>query len=245
MAKIVNSCKRALDILELFLEHKDGLTIREISEQINAPLTTCVDIVHTLDAKGYLIFQADKKCYVPSGRLFFFGQQLAASGHMLFAQQQVDELNRSTNETTLLTMFSAQRVLVVYVKEASHPLRYAVMAGERLAFHSSASGKGMLSQMEDNVRDQILSELTYTRVTDKTIHSRKKLEEEIALSSKQGWFNADEEAYTGIYSMAVPFTIQGEIYCISLVGPKERILSNKSQYSQQLLEIKNSFLAQL
>ena len=48
MGKIVNSCERAFDIMELFAGRQDSLSVTEIHELIGAPYTTCVDIVHTL-----------------------------------------------------------------------------------------------------------------------------------------------------------------------------------------------------
>lgn len=68
MAKIVNSAKRALDVLELFVARRNGLSVKEISDLIGAPLTSCVDIVHTLCAMQYLSTTAGHKKYLPTGK---------------------------------------------------------------------------------------------------------------------------------------------------------------------------------
>ena len=238
MAKIVNSCKRALDILELFADRQDSMTVKEISEHIDAPVSTCVDIIHTLCAKDYLALSNGQNAYFPTSKMFHLGRRLVSDTQLAQAERYLEDLNRQTRETCLLSHLSEGHANVVKVIEASYPLRYSVAVGERLGFHATASGKSMLGLMEKEAFERLLASLKLRKVTDKTITSKRNLVRDLEDAKARGWYESVEEAYAEIMALAISFYIGDEIYSMSVVGPIMRIRNKHKKYIAHLLEIK-------
>jgi DNA-binding IclR family transcriptional regulator len=238
MAKIVNSCKRALDILELFADRQQSMTVKEISQSINAPVSTCVDLIHTLCAKDYLALSHGRNTYFPTSKLFHLGRRLVPDTELAQAERLLEELNKHTRETCLLTHFSEGQAKVVNVIEAGYPLRYSIAVGERLGFHATASGKSILGLLEKEALESLLSGLKLTKATDQTITSKRNLIRHLKEARARGWYESIEEAYTEIMALAVSFQIGEEIYSMSVVGPITRIKDKHGEYATRLLEIK-------
>ena len=238
MAKIVNSLKRSLDILELFADRQESMTVKEISQSINAPVSTCVDLIHTLCAKDYLALSNGKHTYFPTGKLFHLGRRLVSDTELAQAERLLEELNEYTRETCLLTHFCEGHANVVKVVEAKYPLRYSVAVGERLGFHATASGKSILGLMEKEILERFLPTLKLTKATDQTITSKRNLIRHLNEARAKGWYESIEEAYAEILALAVSFQMGDEIYSMSVVGPIQRIKGKHGKYTKHLLEIK-------
>lgn len=54
MPKINRTLDRAIDILQLIHESKEPLSIKEISDAMEMPVTSTFDIIHTLLHRDYL-----------------------------------------------------------------------------------------------------------------------------------------------------------------------------------------------
>lgn len=238
MAKIVNSAKRALDILELFAKEQKQLSMREISEAINAPVTTCVDLVYTLAAKDFLVATPDRRAYFPTGKLYHLGQQLTFDAQVNRVSIRLDDLAEQTDETCMLTHYVDGKVIVSAVRESSQALRYIVGVGERIGLHCTASGKCFLDVMETEERDARMEKMRFLKATKRTLTNRDALLADIAEGRKRGWHEAREEAYDGLMSMAVPVSIHERPYAITLCGPVSRIEEYYDENVKQLLRIK-------
>ena len=54
MARVIPSVTRAFNVLELFLENQNPLSVPEIIEHLGLPRTTTHELVNTLIHNGYL-----------------------------------------------------------------------------------------------------------------------------------------------------------------------------------------------
>ena len=55
----VTAIERALDILEMLAVSNIGLTLSEVSRKLAIPISSVHDILHTLDARGYILRDID------------------------------------------------------------------------------------------------------------------------------------------------------------------------------------------
>jgi IclR family transcriptional regulator, acetate operon repressor len=238
MAKIVNSTKRALDILELFTRYPDGLSVSEISKIINAPMSSCVDLIYTLEQKEYLTRLGNQKRYMPTGKLFYLGRQFATRNLLHQSEQHLTELHQQSGETCVLSCLAEGRVTVINARESIYPLRYSANVGQTLPFHITASGKSVLAEMSAEQFRETLAHLRLRSATDNTITRKSDFLKEMELTKSRGWAASVEEAYPGILSLATGFRIEGQIYAISVVGPLARINEHKERYVGLLLDIR-------
>src|SRR5450631_1063590 len=74
MSKIV---ERTLDFLELFAEEKRTLSLSDISRLLKIPVSSCHDVLQTLQDRGYIYELAPRAGYYPTRRLFDLGGMIA------------------------------------------------------------------------------------------------------------------------------------------------------------------------
>lgn len=59
MTRIVPAVLRALDVLNLFLDGREFVTVPDVVAQLNLPRTTAHELLHTLATCGYLRGRTD------------------------------------------------------------------------------------------------------------------------------------------------------------------------------------------
>lgn len=240
MAKIVNSLKRALDLLELFARERRPLSVREISTHLDAPVSSSVDIIHTLVSKAYLAPGKDRRTVFPTGKLYHLGQQLVFDGAFELIAAGLDDLNAETDETCMLTHYADGRLHVVAVRESSQRLRYIVGVGERIGLHVTAAGKCVLAGLDEADRRAALAELKFVQATAQSHLEPESLLADIERGRGRGWQESVGEAYDGLMSIAVPVKIHGLDYAVTIVGPIERIRPGRKAHAQRLLALRAS-----
>ena len=226
--------------MELFAGRQDSLSVTEIHELIGAPYTTCVDIVHTLCAKGYLSNYQDRRKYSPTTKLYHLGQQITVSGYIREVEQQLEYLRDKTSETCMLSHWTAERLKIVAIRLPAQPLRYSVDLGENIGLHITAAGKSVIGLMTPEQRAALLPRLKFKKITDKSITSKAEFIRDLEQANQRGWYESVGEANDEIMALAVPFVIQNELYAMSIGGPIERIKNNYRKNTKYLLEAKES-----
>lgn len=224
--------------MELFAGRQDSLSVTEIHELIGAPYMTCVDIVYTLCAKGYLSNHQDRRKYSPTTKFYHLAQQISVSGYLREVEQRLDYLRDQTDETCMLSHWTAGRLKIVAIRLPAQPLRYSVDLGENIGLHITAAGKSVIGLMTPEQRAVLLPTLKFKKITAKSITSKAALIRDLEQAKQRGWYESVGEAYDELMALAVPLVIQNELYAVSIVGPIERIKSNYRKNTKYLLEAK-------
>jgi DNA-binding IclR family transcriptional regulator len=112
----------------------------------------------------------------------------------------------AVGETCNFTALSGDEVIYLDRVEARWPLRLHLEPGSRVPMHCTASGKLFLASMEAERRKRMLDSLTLTGMTERTVTSRDRLEQEIAEIVARGYSTDDEEFILGLIAVAVPVT---------------------------------------
>jgi DNA-binding IclR family transcriptional regulator len=188
-----------------------------------------------MENRGYLYSEKPRGGMYPTKRMYSLASRIAQ--HDPIANRvapALQELRDTTGETVLFAKRSAEQVVILDVLISPQRIRYSADLGELRTLHASSLGKAILSRMPEDERAQLLDKLEMTKLTSGTITSRRKLEDEIARSAKRGWFVNSEESVKHIYAVAVPVTINGETYAISLPGPTERMKPNLKHLVERL-----------
>lgn len=231
---LVHTVSQAVRMLEAFsAQPVQGLN--ELSRSVGIPRASALRILRTLIAHG-IVGRAETK-YRLTRRLMELGAAAGSPQGMQIAMAgALQELVTKTGETTHFAELEGTKVVYVAKLDSPHPIRMNSYVGWRGPAHATAVGKVMLAlKSREEVRNLLPSKLE--QFTSKTIVSRAKLLDELAVVAHQGFAVDDEELVAGLRCIAVvsPQTIGA----ISVSGPVTRMSDSRTA---DILQLLRSFL---
>jgi DNA-binding IclR family transcriptional regulator len=150
----------ALDILETLAQSTWPLTLSEIAERVDLPITSCHRIIGTLLNRGMVVRDLRrKKAYCAGARLF----QMASAAYL---QQPIvplfhpiaDVLKNELHQTVSLSVQAGSHALVVAHVSWPFAETFGVYVGMSDVLHQCAAGKAMMSMLTANVQKHYWSE---------------------------------------------------------------------------------------
>jgi IclR family transcriptional regulator, acetate operon repressor len=197
----VGTLARGLDILELFAADSPELTQTEISDRLGLPVPTVHRLVKLLTERGWLVRDAaSRRLRLGLGA----ARMLPAVRLPDLAREPLRALAERTGETVNLAALDGGEVLYLVSETGSHLLTLRSHAGLRLPVHSTALGKCLLAQLDDDEVRGAVGREPYEALTPRTITSWNKLRANLERIRREGVAYSREEYEVGLHSIAVP-----------------------------------------
>jgi IclR family KDG regulon transcriptional repressor len=145
------SVRRALEVLELFLDRTRSLSVPEIVARLRLPRTTAHELVRTLLESGYLAQVDDQPYRFTLGvRVFELGSAYAAQLDLAAEGQKVArKVAETCDETVQMAIRDGREAVFIAKVESSQTVRLVSVVGSRLPAHCTAVGKMLLSELSD------------------------------------------------------------------------------------------------
>jgi IclR family acetate operon transcriptional repressor len=202
----VKSVARALALLELLAEHKDGITLTACSDRLGLHPSTAHRILNTMAEYGY-VHQDDEKAYhLGLGALRLC---TAAEEHLHLrsvAMSHLESLAQQTGE--LANLVVPRDSEVVYVAQASGDRGQAVGMFTRLGahapLHSTGVGKCVLAYYGEERLNRYIEETGLPPYTEHTITDPEELREELARIREEGYAIDNREYDLGVRCVSSP-----------------------------------------
>jgi DNA-binding IclR family transcriptional regulator len=235
MSKMV---ERTLDFLELFAEHKRPLQLTEISRLAKVPISSCHDVLQTLESRGYIYELAPRAGYYPTLRLLETARTIADHDPVLArAEIVLRELRDATDETVLLCKTDGAASIYLLSLEPSHALRFMVKIGDSIRhLHASSAGKAQLAGLSETELDAYLSATALTPLTPQTLTDRDALVADLERGRGRGWFLNREESIEGLITLSAPFSWNGVRFIVTIAAPASRVSARLETLAAQLLQ---------
>ncbi|GAC1445941.1 MAG: IclR family transcriptional regulator [Pyrinomonadaceae bacterium] len=201
----VASVERALTILELLAERRDGLTASDLSRRARIPKSTLSYLLRTLVARGYVRRDAESGIHTLGIRLLSLGGQAmqgmelreVAMPHL----RQISERTRLDSHLAILDHGDA-----VYIERVESPgfIKMATWIGRRMTPHITAVGKALICQHEKDEVQEIFKLHHVKPATPKTITTLPRLLADLAQTRQRGYAIDDEENEVRVRCIAAP-----------------------------------------
>lgn len=158
---MIQALNRGLSILE-FVAQEPGRsrTLAEISRRLDLHPATCMNLVRTLAAGGYLEQEAPRGGYRAGPMIYrLAGGQGYRPDLMDAARPALERLTRATGETSLLAVLSADRRFIVLRVEGSGDIRVReeIIRREAESVYRTATGRVLLAWQAPEERRRFLS----------------------------------------------------------------------------------------
>jgi len=240
MSKIV---ERTLDFFELFAAQGRPLGLTEMSRLLGIPLSSCHDVVRSLEARGYLTEMAPRGGYYPTMRLQAMAHEIARNDPIALRSESVlARLRDSLDETVILgKVLGPTEGIYLLVLESGHPLRFHNYPGQPIRnLHATSAGKVILSQLPAKEFDAWLESAELAAITPGTITTKDALRASITAGVARGWQRSDEEGTLGATTIGTAFKWLGLTYFILIAGPTPRMAPRLDRIAAMLLEAARS-----
>ncbi len=201
----VPNLDRALSILELLVEHADGLTNTEITKALDYSANSVYRITATLLNRHYLLRDEDTKRFRLDRKLLALGYA-AVSEHNIVEQSMavMRGLRDATSESVLLSTVIEHEGIVLAQVPSLHPIRVQVDPGTRFELHAAAGGKAMLAFLAETERKRILDQMPFTAYNANTITDKAAFLDVLHEIRQQGYALDRSEALSGLHCAGAP-----------------------------------------
>ncbi len=146
-----SATERAIDILELLVDHPGGLQLGEVCERLGMPKSIGHRLLGLLARRDFVRQDPASRDYSLTLKLSLLGaRHLAATGLGDVSQPILDRLAQATGELVRLAVVEGEGLVWVgKAQGARHGLRYDPDAGMHVVLHATATGKAWLATLPE------------------------------------------------------------------------------------------------
>lgn len=236
-AKLVKSAIRTVALFNVFAEAGRPLSLGELAVRLEAPKSSCYELLQTLIHLGYVMAIDEGRGYYPSRRLYEVAEQINRFNPIKERiQNELKALRNLLGETVFIGRLQGNRVAYLEVFDGTHTIRYTAREGDLKPIHASAAGKALLDSLEGEARSRQFAELELTRRNENTLTAPEALEANLADCRQRGIYTTRGEDLPDVMDMAYPVRIRGRLLAIGLAGPMPRMESHFASYRQALMD---------
>lgn len=220
----VKSAVRVLQIFQLFAETRQPAPLSLIAHRLGVPKSSCLALLRTLEANGYLYQLNDFRDYYPTRRIWKEAQVIAQGDPFLSRLRPLLQgLSERTRETAFLARRSGSEVHYVEVIESGQALRFAATVGEKRPLYIGAAGLCLLGAMPQPEREALVKGLAFEKFSDRTVAGAKALLKVVDEGLARGWFLSIGAYQSGVSSIGRPIRLNGEDYAVVVAAPTDRL----------------------
>lgn len=220
------SVERALALLEHLAAAPAGLTLSELSVQLEFPKNAVFRITNTLRDRGYLARDGRTLRFSLTEKLVRLSQpRVERKGLIETSMAPMRTLRDATRESVQIGRRCGREGVILEAVDGLHPLRIAVDAGLRFALHNNAPGKLLLAHLPPAERAAMIDALELVPSTPRTITDRRELARECERIREAGFSTDFAEADEGIHCVAAAVMAPraGAIAALWVSAPSRRM----------------------
>ncbi len=231
----IKNAARTLDLFEVFAKELRPMRLSDLAKALEAPVSSCYQLVRTLERRGY-IYALQLKSYYPTKRLLRDALAIAEHDPLLNLLGPVlEELRDETGESIVLGQQSQHQAVMLDVLESAHNIRFSGHPGAVRELHCSAIGKAMLGMMASEERDKWLPAEPFPARTATTLTTRAALDAELDIGRERGWYEVRGESVSELQAIAAPVRFGGGMLAVCVAGPATRFALHQSAHVEALL----------
>jgi glutamate racemase len=239
---IINSVRKALLILDTFLEQRRPLGVTETSELLGFSFSTTHHLMSTLKAGGYVTQNINDKKYKLGIKSFQLGliAQNTFQGLIERGSFVLEDLATKINEDCYLVLLEGQEIVYVAKSLSSHAMRFSPKLGTRDPVFQTAAGKVFLAFNS--------KEITWDNYGNSINDmGRADYEQELNIIKEQGYAIDKERSEEGLVTIAAPVRNHtGEICAVlSISGLASRIAQKEENILEETIKYANKLSVDL
>ena len=230
----VSTLKKGLLVLELVKQYQ-GITLREVMNQLNLSKSTAFRLLTTLEEMNY-IYKIQTQ-YLINHKMFCDSFEKRsekdwASLHSIYQVAQNLQMSTYLGKVDGTDLVMTQVLHAPFKKSADEEI------GNRSKLHQSALGKVILAHLEEELLAPLSGKMSLEPATENTFQDSQLFHYHLKVIRQEGYAFDDEERIVGIRCVAVPvFRHKKVIAALAIAAPAEQISRGNIKYIAQKLNI--------
>ncbi|SDU59696.1 IclR family transcriptional regulator [Desulfobacula phenolica] len=237
----VPAIDKCFQILELFRKRKEPLGITDISNELNLNKSTVFNIIYTM--LDLHILEDSENKFILGAKLYTLGKAAEQGSNLIRSiHPYLKKISLKTNLSAFLGILSGLKAVIIDKSDSSYNLKISADIGSKISIISGAHGKALLSPLQDDKIQEILSSISRKNNKRLPVLDKKKYRAAITTTRKEGIIYESDEYIEGISALAVPLNLNRKDFqcAIWAVGLKNQITEKSLQsYKDLLKEIAN------
>lgn len=221
---VLQGVERAATLLYRFTPDRPVVDLPQAARVLDIPRSTAYRLLRSLEAGGFLIYDAPRQVYRLSLAVARLGQvALAGVDLRLVARPHLRRLVDQTGETAFLLVVEKRSAVVIDTVASDAPLRLTYPVGTPWPLHAGASNKVLLAHLPEETVAEVLAD-PLPHVTPRTITDPHRLRAELSRIRHRGFAHSVGELTPGIVGVAVPILSGGQLMgALAVAGPISRL----------------------
>ncbi len=208
--------KRVLQIIQLIVQDHNQFGVTQISQTLAINKSTVFGILKALQAEGFVVKDPATKKYTMGPGLFELSAAIFKRTDLaILARPFLEQLSEEVSETVILGAKQNDHVKFLDVIEAKKDLKISSHVGAKIPVTAGATGKVVLSFMQDKEIVNLFKGKGLPRFTEKSITDLNLFLAEIEKVRRQGYALDSDEFLKG--TTAVAAAIQAEKRLMGIV----------------------------
>ncbi len=246
--RLIQSIKRATDILSIFIQEKRTMGITDFAARLSLPKTTISSIVQTLEALQFLEKDHITSKYRLGPALFQLGMKYATNMDLvIIARAWMERLCFQFMEPVNVGMLVGDKVIIVLRVEPENRFMVFPQAGSVIPVHTTCIGKLLYAHMPPEERNDILQNYPFEKLTENSIDERGRFLIELDRVKKEGIAFDNEESIVGLAGIGGPiFNYTGQAVAgFVITGKAENIRKQREKMINAVRYTSSQVSAQL
>ena len=200
----VSSVLKVFSILDALGEQKE-IGVSELSQRLMMSKATTYRFLQTMKTLGYVSQDGEADKYSLTLKLFELGSKsLEYVDLIALADKEMRAISEETNEALHLGALDENAIIYIHKIDSGYNLRMQSRIGRRNPLYSTAIGKVLLADRDEDVVRQTLSNVEFIKHTDKTLENTDQLLSELKVVKEQHYAEDNEEQEPGLRCIAAP-----------------------------------------
>lgn len=220
---------RAIGLLKTFSRTRPRLSLAELHTATGLTKPTAHRLLSALESEGLVERTGPQGTFRLGPALIALGSQARETNDLRTEVRPIlEELSRSTGETTTLEVLVDDSMLILDSVRGSHLVSGSLEIGTRWPLHATSTGKCVLARSSEVFTQAVLAS-PLNEFTERTLTDPAQLSQELNSIHERGYSTAFEELESYYVAVASGFddafgNIEG---AISLGGPASRFTTER------------------
>lgn len=223
----VQSLERALTILNKLSEFPKGIQITQLAKEVGLTKSTTHRLLSTMVNMNYVSQSDESGRYKLGLQVLFLSKDLLYNSSIVStAKNSLERLSKEVNENVHLCIEDNGEIIYIdKIESKQQAIKMSSQIGSRMPMYCTGVGKVLLSGMNQEQRDNIISKTDFQRKTQHTITSKEDLIQEIEEIKVRGFAldNAENEEFIRCIAFPIYDHTGRIIASFSISGLTERM----------------------
>ncbi len=223
------------------LSRNGEMGIQQLAEELGMNKSTVHRFLSSLHSLGYVKQDSLNKQYSLTYKFLQLGREKNVHESLVSQVHPfMEKLLAATGESVHLAVLQDSKVVYIDQVESQNTIRVNVEIGKTFPAYCVGVGKAMLAFLPEGELTECYKDELFIKLTEKTIDSLEKLQDELQIVRERGYALDNEECMEGLACVAVPlFYLGSPIAAISVTFPRFRYSNGSSEESEIIAKVVN------